>query len=166
MAFGIGTSTNTAKWFDYKKDGDKQQRVKIKSANNELYLAKNEEAGILYRAQPDDENKKPFHFFQYKAEAFLIEDWQGFDILKINENGDQELKQDVAFSPEIAGEIFLNGGTQGVELMIFVSKKAMEISKEFEVNRQLILGKLQNSTDTSNSPAKKKRASTTKSSEQ
>ncbi|EIM39489.1 hypothetical protein HADU_06569 [Acinetobacter sp. HA] len=57
MAFGIGTSTNTAKWFDYKKDGDKQQRVKIKSANNELYLAKNEEAGILYRAQPDDEIK-------------------------------------------------------------------------------------------------------------
>ena len=63
--------------------------------------------------------------------------------MKINENGEQELKQDVAFSPEIAGEIFLNGGTQGVELMIFVSKKAMEISKEFEVNRQLILGKLQ-----------------------
>ena len=149
MAFGIGTSTNTAKWFDYKKDGEKQQRLKIKSASNELYLAKNEEAGILYRSQADDENKKPFHFFQYKAEAYLIEDWQGFDILHIDENGEQELKGDIPFSVEIAAEIFLKGGIQGVELMTFVSRKALEISKEFEINRQVILGKLSNSTSTS-----------------
>lgn len=149
MAFGIGTSTNTAKWFDYKKDGEKQQRLKIKSASNELYLAKNEEAGILYRSQADDENKKPFHFFQYKAEAYLIEDWQGFDILHIDENGEQELKEDIPFSVEIAAEIFLKGGIQGAELMTFVSRKALEISKEFEINRQVILGKLSNSTSTS-----------------
>ena len=148
MAFGIGTSTNTSKWFDYKKDGEKQQRLKIKSASNELYLAKNEEAGILYRAQADDENKKPFHYFQYKAEAYLIEDWQGFDILHINENGKQELKEDVSFSVEIAAEIFLKGGIQGAELMTFVSSKALGISAEYEINRQLILGKLKSSTNT------------------
>lgn len=149
MAFGIGTSTSISKWFDYKKDGEKQQRLKIKSASNELYLAKNEEAGILYRSQADDENKKPFHFFQYKAEAYLIEDWQGFDILHIDENGEQELKEDIPFSVEIAAEIFLKGGIQGAELMTFVSRKALEISKEFEINRQVILGKLSNSTSTS-----------------
>lgn len=159
MAFGIGTSTSISKWFDYKKDGEKQQRLKIKSASNELYLAKNEEAGILFRSQPNDEDKKPYHFFQYKAEAFLIEDWQGFDILHINENGEQELKEDIPYSPEIAAEIFINGGIQGAELMAFVSSKALSIAKDFEVNRQLILGKLSNSTntqsDTQDSPSTK-----------
>lgn len=147
MAFGIGTSSDTSQWFDYKEDENgRVQRFKVRSAHSSVYLYQLEKSKHDYASQ-EAGNELPYHHFLYFAEAHLIEDWQNVDIINLTDSGSSEIKE-MPYSPETAWQIFLNGGNDGVELLNFISTKAAKIAMDYEINRQLILGKLSSSTDT------------------
>ena len=68
-------------------------------------------------------------------------------------------------SPENATKLF-NMGDIGVAIWAFVKAQSNQIQAEANSYRDEVLGKSENSTNTSSSPAKKRRVSTTKNSGQ
>ena len=103
---------------------------------------------------------KLYHELLLEAAAcHLVADWKGVVFVE----NDKEFEPEC--SPENATKLF-NMGDIGVAIWAFVKAQADQIQTEANSYRDEVLGKSENSTNTSNSPVKKKRASTTKSSEQ
>lgn len=145
MAFGIGNSANKTKWFDYVVDG-KTLKIKIRSPENPIYLSKREEISDIYRAT-EANKREPYANYISRGEAYLIEEWMDFDLARIDEDGNSTVELNVSFKPEIAAEIFINGGQDGEELQRFVTESSISIKTDFEKKRAEVVGKLSNSTD-------------------
>lgn len=164
MAFGIGSSSKISKWFDY-SSSNSTIRFKIKSIENENFQAHIEIAQNEYQSQLQDSGvleKKPYHYYLYRAYSHLVEDWQGVDIQRVAEDGSNDYLKNISFSTEALHEILFSG-SEGAALWLFIDKTAKQIKIDFDVQREKILGKSSSSSSGASSATKKKRATTTRS---
>ena len=160
-------SVSQSRYCEEYKDGDgnvlaefkirgsdyKAYRVAIERAQNQL----SSKGFDVATAANDD---KLYHELLLEATAcHLVADWKG---VVFAEDG-KEIEPEC--TPENATKLF-NMGDIGVAIWAFVKAQSDQIQAEANSYRDEVLGKSEDSTDTSNSPVKKKRATTTKNNEQ
>lgn len=166
LKVAIQQSKEVALWKEYKDSkGDVLAEFKIRGSDYKAYRvaverAQNQLSSKGYNVATAGNDDKLYHELLLEAAAcHLVADWKGVVFVE----NDKEFEPEC--SPENATKLF-NMGDIGVAIWAFVKAQADQIQTEANSYRDEVLGKSENSTDTSNSPVKKKRASTTKSSEQ
>ncbi|QQN40552.1 hypothetical protein [Acinetobacter sp. CS-2] len=166
LKVAIQQSKEVALWKEYKDSkGDVLAEFKIRGSDYKAYRvaverAQNQLSSKGYDVATAGNDDKLYHELLLEAAAcHLVADWKGVVFVE----NDKEFEPEC--SPENATKLF-NMGDIGVAIWAFVKAQADQIQTEANSYRDEVLGKSENSTDTSNSPVKKKRASTTKSSEQ
>lgn len=140
MAIGIGSSANVSEWFDFMMLEGKQLKLKIRSSENEKYLMMCEQVWL-----PNQDKSRDY--LQALADAHLIEDWQNFDLLMIDETGRPQPQLNVFFKEEFAAQIFRESGEFGINMREFVKNKANGIAAKYAAQRVEILGKWLSNTN-------------------
>ena len=166
LKVAIQQSKEVALWKEYKDSkGDVLAEFKIRGSDYKAYRvaverARNQLSSKGYDVATAGNDDKLYHELLLEAAAcHLVADWKGVVFVE----NDKEFEPEC--SPENATKLF-NMGDIGVAIWAFVKAQADQIQTEANSYRDEVLGKSENSTNTSSSPVKKKRASTTKSSEQ
>ena len=166
LKVAIQQSKEVALWKEYKDSkGDVLAEFKIRGSDYKAYRvaverAQNQLSSKGYDVATAGNDDKLYHELLLEAAAcHLVADWKGVVFVE----NDKEFEPEC--SPENATKLF-NMGDIGVAIWAFVKAQADQIQTEANSYRDEVLGKSENSTNTSSSPVKKKRASTTKSSEQ
>lgn len=162
----IQQSKEVALWKEYKDgEGNVLAEFKIRGSDYKAYRvaverAQNQLSSKGYDVATAGNDDKLYHELLLEAAAcHLVADWKGVVLVE----NDKEFEPE--YSPENATKLF-NMGDIGVAIWAFVKAQSDQIQAEANSYRDEVLGKSENSTNTSNSPVKKKRASTTKSSKQ
>ena len=166
LKVAIQKSKDVALWKEYKDvKGNVLAEFKIRGSDYKAYRvaverAQNQLSSKGYDVATAGSDDKLYHELLLEAAAcHLVADWKGVVLVE----NDKEFEPE--YSPENATKLF-NMGDIGVAIWAFVKAQSDQIQAEANSYRDEVLGKSENSTNTSNSPVKKKRASTTKSSEQ
>lgn len=162
LKVAIQQSKEVALWKEYKDSkGNVLAEFKIRGSDYKAYRVAVERAHNQLSSKGFDvatagNDDKLYHELLLEAAAcHLVADWKGVVFV---ENG-KEMEPEC--TPENATKLF-NMGDIGVAIWAFVKAQADQIQTEANSYRDEVLGKSENSTDTSSLPAKKKRASTTK----
>ena len=163
MAFKINESKQVSKWVKYEFGEEKHvSEFKIRGIKYKPYLIAHERIqnnvnvhGLNLEVSENEEYTQQEMIFKIVADH-LIEDWKDVDI-----EIDGEVKG-IGFDKQIAFDMMRFGGVEGMMLWDFIITNARKIQDDADNYKAEILGKSENSTNTSSSPAKKKRASTTK----
>lgn len=162
----IQQSKEVALWKEYKDgEGNVLAEFKIRGSDYKAYRvaverAQNQLSSKGYDVATAGNDDKLYHELLLEAAAcHLVADWKGVVLVENEKEFEPE------YSPENATKLF-NMGDIGVAIWAFVKMQSDQIQAEANSYRDEVLGKSENSTNTSNSPVKKKRASTIKSSEQ
>ena len=167
MAFKINESKQVSKWVKYEFGEEKHvSEFKIRGIKYKPYLIAHERIqnnvnvhGLNLEVSENEEYTQQEMIFKIVADH-LIEDWKDVDI-----EIDGEVKG-IGFDKQIAFDMMRFGGVEGMMLWDFIITNARKIQDDADNYKAEILGKSENSTNTSSSPVKKKRASTTKNSGQ
>ena len=162
LKVAIQQSKEVALWKEYKDSkGEVLAEFKIRGSDYKAYRvaverANNQVTSKGYNVSTANNDDKLYHELLLEAAAcHLVADWKGVVFVE----NDKEIEPEC--SPENATKLF-NMGDIGVAIWVFVKAQADQIQAEANSYRDEVLGKSKNSTNTSNSPVKKKRASTTK----
>lgn len=166
LKVAIQQSKEVTLWKEYKdSEGNVLAEFKIRGSDYKAYRvaierAQNQLSSKGYDVATAGSDDKLYHELLLEAAAcHLVADWKGVVFVEDGKEIEPEC------TPENATKLF-NMGDIGVAIWAFVKAQADQIQAEANSYRDEVLGKLQNSTNTSSLPAKKKRASTTKSNEQ
>lgn len=166
LKVAIHQSKEVTLWREYKdSEGNVLAEFKIRGSDYKAYRvaverAQNQLSSKGFDVATAGNNDKLYHELLLEAAAcHLVADWKGVVFVE----NDKEVVPEC--SPENATKLF-NMGDIGVAIWAFVKAQADQIQSEANSYRDEVLGKSENSTITSSSPVKKKRASTIKSSEQ
>lgn len=162
LKVAIQQSKEVALWKEYKDNkGNVLAEFKIRGSDYKAYRvaverAQNQLSSKGYDVATAGSDDKLYHELLLEAAAcHLVADWKGVVFVE----NDKEFEPEC--SPENATKLF-NMGDIGVAIWAFVKAQSDQIQTEANSYRDEVLGKSESSTDTSNSPVKKKRASTTK----
>ena len=162
----IQQSKEVALWKEYKDgEGNVLAEFKIRGSDYKAYRvaverAQNQLSSKGYDVATAGNDDKLYHELLLEAAAcHLVADWKGVVLVENEKEFEPE------YSPENATKLF-NMGDIGVAIWAFVKMQSDQIQAEANSYRDEVLGKSEDSTSTSSSPAKKKRVSTTKNSEQ
>lgn len=166
LKVAIQQSKEVALWKEYKdSEGNVLAEFKIRGSDYKAYRvaverAQNQLSSKGFDVATASNEDKLYHELLLEAAAcHLVADWKGVVFVE----NDKEFEP--TYSPENATKLF-NMGDIGVAIWAFVKAQAGQIQTEANSYRDEVLGKSEDSTDTSNSPVKKKRATTTKNNEQ
>lgn len=166
LKVAIQQSKEVALWKEYKdNEGNVLAEFKIRGSDYKAYRvaverAQNQLSSKGYDVATAGNDDKLYHELLLEAAAcHLVADWKGVVLVE----NDKEFEPE--YSPENATKLF-NMGDIGVAIWAFVKAQSDQIQAEANSYRDEVLGKSENSTSTSSSPAKKKRVSTTKNSGQ
>ena len=166
LKVAIQKSKEVSLWKEYKdSEGAVLAEFKVRGAGYKPYRvamerAQNQVTSKGYDVSTAGKEDKLYHELLLESAAcHLIEDWKGVFFVEDSKEVEQP------FSPENATKLF-NMGDIGVAIWAFVKAQSDQIQAEANSYRDEVLGKSEDSTNTSSSPVKKKRASTTKSSGQ
>ena len=162
LKVAIQQSKEVTLWKEYKDgEGNVLAEFKIRGSDYKAYRvaierAQNQLASKGYNVATAGINDKLYHELLLEAAAcHLVADWKGVVFVEDGKEIEPEC------TPENATKLF-NMGDIGVAIWAFVKAQADQIQAEANSYRDEVLGKSEDSTNTSNSPAKKKQASTTK----
>ena len=162
LKVAIQQSKEVTLWKEYKDSkGNVLAEFKIRGSNYKAYRvaverAQNQLSSKGYDVATAGNDDKLYHELLLEAAAcHLVADWKGVVLVE----NDKEFEPE--YSPENATKLF-NMGDIGVAIWAFVKAQSDQIQAEANSYRDEVLGKSENSTNTSNSPVKKKQASTTK----
>ena len=166
LKVAIQQSKEVTLWKEYKdSEGSVLAEFKIRGSDYKpfrvaLERANNQVTSKGYNVSTAGKEDKLYHELLLEAAAcHLVADWKGVVFVEDGKEIEPEC------SPENATKLF-NMGDIGVAIWAFVKAQSDQIQAEANSYRDEVLGKSENSTNTSSSPMKKKRASTTKSSGQ
>lgn len=166
LKVAIQQSKEVTLWREYKdSEGNVLAEFKIRGSDYKAYRvaverAQNQLSSKGFDVATAGSDDKLYHELLLEAAAcHLVDDWKGVVFVE----NDKEFEPEC--SPENATKLF-NMGDIGIAIWAFVKAQADQIQSEANSYRDEVLGKSESSTNTSNSPVKKKRVSTTKSSEQ
>lgn len=166
LKVAIQQSKEVALWKEYKdSDGNVLAEFKIRGSDYKAYRvaverAQNQLSSKGFDVATASNEDKLYHELLLEAAAcHLVADWKGVVFVE----------NDKEFEPECTSENatkLFNMGDIGVAIWAFVKAQSDQIQAEANSYRDEVLGKSEDSTSTSSSPVKKKRANTTKSNEQ
>ncbi|QHI16245.1 hypothetical protein [Acinetobacter haemolyticus] len=151
LKVAIQQSKEVALWKEYKdSEGNVLAEFKIRGSDYKAYRvaverAQNQLSSKGYDVATAGSDDKLYHELLLEAAAcHLVVDWKGVVFVE----NDKEIEPEC--SPENANKLF-NMGDIGVAIWAFVKAQADQIQTEANSYRDEVLGKLQNSTDTSTS---------------
>ena len=166
LKVAIQQSKEVTLWKEYKdSEGNVLAEFKIRGSDYKAYRvaverAQNQLSSKGFDVATAGSDDKLYHELLLEAAAcHLVDDWKGVIFVEDGKEVEPEC------TPENATKLF-NMGDIGIAIWAFVKAQADQIQSEANNYRDEVLGKSENSMNTSSSPVKKKRASTTKSSEQ
>lgn len=151
LKVAIQQSKEVALWKEYKDSkGNALARFKIRGSDYKAYRvaverAQNQLSSKGYDVATAGSDDKLYHELLLEAAAcHLVADWEGVVFVE----NDKEFEPEC--SPENATKLF-NMGDIGVAIWAFVKAQSNQIQTEANSYRDEVLGKSENSTDTSTS---------------
>ncbi|WP_317455106.1 hypothetical protein [Acinetobacter johnsonii] len=151
LKVAIQQSKEVALWKEYKDSkGNVLARFKIRGSDYKAYRvaverAQNQLSSKGYDVATAGSDDKLYHELLLEAAAcHLVADWEGVVFVE----NDKEFEPE--YSPENATKLF-NMGDIGVAIWAFVKAQSDQIQTEANSYRDEVLGKSENSTDTSTS---------------